>query len=141
MEDNIKNAVEEYQCPGCTRGHNIECFQKNQYGSGCGAHSAGTFITEIGRIYLGMPTGFNRTGDIVCPVEIFPTLQAAKDESSNVFGKFTVSVWKYLNKAGHTLVRVYCPRINTTLIMILLENCMDQIDAIEITEDDIENMD
>lgn len=142
MEDNIKNAVEEYQCPGCTRGHDISCFEKNQYGFGCGAHSAGTFITGIGRIYLGMPKGFNRLGSSDdCSVEIYNTLKEAKDESSNIFGKFTVSVWKYLNENGHTFVRVFCPRINHTSIMILLENCMDQIEAIEITEEDYNNMD
>src|SRR5579859_4241236 len=102
MDEIIKKAVEEYQCPGCTVGHNTSCFERNEYGSGCGKHSAGTFISFVGRIYLGMPKGFNRLGKgEECPVKIHRTLKDAKAESSNIFGKFTVSVWKYLNEKGH----------------------------------------
>ncbi len=141
METKHKKAIQAYQCPGCIIGHDISCFEKAEGGNGCGKHRAGTFISHIGKVYLGMPKGFNRVGDKECPIEIHTTLQAAKDEFSNIFGKYTVSVWKYLNEKNHTFVRSYCPRLNYTMIYIFLENCMDKIDAIEITAEDIDYMD
>jgi hypothetical protein len=65
MEDNVKKAIEEYQCSGCMTGSNTECFEPCSTGIGCGKHYAGTMIFPgIGKIFLGLPKGFNRLGEI-----------------------------------------------------------------------------
>lgn len=65
MKDNIKKAVKEYQCSGCINGYDpVEsgCFKPCDTGCGCGAHRAGTFMLAVGKLFLGMPKGFNRLG-------------------------------------------------------------------------------
>lgn len=81
MERKIKNAIEEYQCPGCTNGSNTSScalwaanddFQ-NDDNKACKAHSPGTF-TSVGPVFLGLPKGFNRLGPIASkylPIEIY----------------------------------------------------------------------
>ena len=139
IKKEIKNAVENYQCPGCTSGSTIGCYKKGAYENQveCARHSAGTFMPMIGGIYLGMPTGFNRAGVVDnMKMQIFE-----KFEDGWGFNKFNVPVWKHLNKEGHTLVRGICPRTNSPFLHIFLENCMDKISCQEITEQDISEMD
>jgi hypothetical protein len=135
MKEEIKNAVETYQCPGCTHGSNIKCFAPSAHGEECGKHSAGTF-TPAGRIFLGLGTGFNRVG----PVEkfypqIFKTLQ------EGMYNKFNIPAWKHLDANGNTLVRGIMPRRNEPFLHIYLGDFRDQIDCLEITQDDINEMD
>ena len=61
MNQNIKNAVEKYQCPGCVCGCDISCYKGDGNGE-CEKHVAGTRISSIGRVFLGMPKGFHRLG-------------------------------------------------------------------------------
>lgn len=49
--------------------------------------------------------------------------------------------WKHLSKDGHTFVRGLMPRLNEPFLHIFLENCIDKIDCLEITQEDIDNMD
>ena len=139
MEDNVKKAIEEYQCSGCISGHNIECFGESESGGcGCGKHYAGTMVLPmIGKIFLGMPKGFNRLGEFVnAKPSIFE-----KFEDGWGYNKFNYPVWKYLNENGHTVVRGLCPRINVPFIHIFLEDCREKIDCLEITDADIKEMD
>jgi hypothetical protein len=137
MIPKIKDAIEEYQCPGCVCGSNIMCYEKSE-DIACGKHVAGTMIYPgIGTIYLGMPKGFNRPSFYKeMNLNIFETL---KDGWG--FDIFNVPVWKYLNNENHTIVRGICPRINLLFIHIFLENCIDKIDCLEITDDDLNKMD
>lgn len=138
MEERFKNAVEKYQCMGCTRGSDISCFQKHRREEDkcCSAHSAGTFLSGIGKILLGMPKGFNRLSfSEKTEVNIFD-----KFEDGWGYNKFNVPTWKYLYE-GHTLVRGLSPRTNYPFIHVFLEDCRDKIDCIEITDDDIKAMD
>jgi hypothetical protein len=135
MKKIIKKAIEEYQCSGCMIGGDITCFKPTENGCGCGKHSAGTGIVSIGFIFLGMPKGFNRLGkfeDMI--LNIYETFDDHYD-------KFNVPVWKYLSKDGHTFVRGLRPRKNEPFINIFLENCMDKINCLEITEEVREAMD
>lgn len=139
MEESIKLAIEEYQCSGCVSGCDVEeCFEANPSGGiGCGRHHSGTLIPSIGKIFLGMPKGFDRLGPHEkMKVQIFQNL----DEGWG-FDKFNIPVWKYKNKIGHTLVRGIMPRRNEPFVHIFLEDCMDRIECQEITEDDINGMD
>jgi len=140
MKEEVKNAIEEYQCPGCICGGDIECFKSNQNGGvGCGKHAAGTFITQVGAIFLGIPKGFNRLGvqrDLV-PL-IFETFESF---SWGQYDKWNIPTWKYLSKKGHTFVRGIVPRKNEPFLHVFLENCIDKIDCLEITQEDVDYMD
>jgi len=137
MKDKIKRAIENYQCSGCVCGCDIECYEKSSDLS-CEGHCAGTMIYPgIGRIFLGMPTGFNRIGSVEkMNINIFNCL---KDGWG--YDKFNVPTWKYLDQQGNTLVRGIQPRINRPFIHIFLENCMDKIECLKITEQDLSEMD
>lgn len=138
MEEEIKKAIEEYQCSGCINGHDVSCFMENPNGGvGCGGHKSGTFLSDIGNIFLGMPKGFNRLGE---NKKLQPYIFKTFEDSDWSYDKYNVPVWKYL-KDGHTFVRGVMPRKNETFIHIYLEDCVDKINCIEITESDIDYMD
>jgi hypothetical protein len=136
MENKIKEAIEEYQCSGCVCGSGIECYEKGG-GEECKKHVIGTLISGIGKIFLGMPKGFDRLGVFhtqkIC---IFSTF-------SNGWGynKFNIPVWKYLDQKGNVLVRGLSPRTNTPFLHIFLCDCLKEIDCLEITNKDIDEMD
>lgn len=137
MKESIKKAVETYQCPGCVVGSDISCYASTCTVD-CDKHVAGTLLSGIGRIFLGMPKGFCRIGAAdKYKIYMFETLSSCDWYET----KFNVPVWKYLDKHGNTLVRVYSPRVNIGALHIFLENCIDAVECIEITEEDIEEMD
>jgi hypothetical protein len=127
--ENLKNIIEEYQCPGCVCGCDISCYKKGYDDDSieCSKH--------VGRIFLGMPIGFNRLG--MCKetkIHIF-------EKPSWEYGMFNIPVWKFLDKNGNTLLRGLCPRTNYPWIHILIGNHLDKIDCLEITQKDIDGMD
>ncbi len=134
----VKELVEEYQCAGCVCGDSFECYEKvDGTGVECDKHVAGTYISGIGKIFLGMPTGFCRSGTIDRPkIYIFEKFTDGWGQD-----KFNVPVWKHLDKKGNTLVRGLSPRINEPFIHIFKGNCLEQIDCIEITKEDVDGMD
>lgn len=140
MEKKVKRAICEYQCSGCSKGHNLECFEENPVGGvGCGGQSAGTYVAQIGNIFLGLPKGFNRLGH---HERMVPTIFESFDKFEwGPYDKFNVAVWKHLTKEGHTLVRGLMPRRNEPFLHIFLENCINKIDCAEITEEEIVEMD
>jgi len=136
LNDVTKSAVEEYQCSGCISGSNTTCYEKSDYGTGCGSHSAGTFISNIGKVFLGLPKGFNRVGKAAdTKIRIFETYD------NSTYDMFNIPTWKYLNNSGHTIVRGIMPRRNEPFIHIFLTNCIEEIKCLEITEENINNMD
>lgn len=139
MKYKIKNAIKEYQCPGCMVGSNIKCFKNNEMGGfGCGDHHAGTMSPGIGSFFLGMPNGFNRVGSYA---DLKPNIYETFESSEWKYDKWNIPVWKHLNKDDHTLVRGISPRTNIPFLHIFLEDCIDKIDCLEITEEDINYMD
>jgi len=141
MEKTVRTpeeAVKEYQCSGCVGGPFPDCYKTElQYGVTCRGHVPGTGVSYIGRIFLGMPTGFNRLGRAEhTELQIFESI-----EEEIRFDKFNVPVWKHLDKYGNTLVRGYRPRINDPFVVVILGNHLDEIDCLEITEADMEKMD
>jgi len=140
MEKEIKKAVEQYQCSGCANGSDISCFEKSSVaGIGCGKHFAGTTMMPGGKIFLGMPKGFNRLGkEVDLKPTIFKTFSSAYKWE---YDMWNIPVWKHLNEAGHTLVRGIMPRKNESFIHIYLEDCISKIDCREITQSEIEGMD
>jgi hypothetical protein len=139
METKVKKAIEEYQCSGCIAGHNTDCFEPCETGQGCGKHYAGTGVTGgIGKVFLGMPRGFNRLGE---HVEMKPYLFESFLKDWGEYNKFNIPVWKYLDKHGNTIVRGLQPRLNTPFIHVHLGDHRDEINCLEITENDLKDMD
>lgn len=139
MKEKFKLVIEEYQCSGCVSGTDTECFEANEVGGiGCGKHHAGTIVTGIGNVFLGMPTGFNRLGE--CR-ELKPTIYETFDSSDWHYDMWNVPVWKYKNKDEHTFVRGVMPRHNEPFLHIFLEDCLDKIECLEISQEDVDGMD
>ena len=126
--------IEEYQCPGCVCGSDIKCYKKGNHIE-CEAHVAGTTITPGGKIMLGMPTGFNKTGEAMQ----FNIFESFSDGWGYSF--LNSPVWKSLDKNGNTLVRGISPRINLPFLHIFKGNCLSKIDCYELSIEDIEGMD
>ena len=124
--------IEVYQCPGCVCGHNIKCFKKDEIGIGCGAHVAGTNVFPlVGRLFLGMPKGFNRVGPVdKFKLSIFEDYENMVDET-RFYDELNIPVWKCLDEHGNTLIRGLSPRINTPFLHIILGNNIDKIDCFE----------
>lgn len=132
METKFKNAIEEYQCPGCVVGSDVSCFEINSNdGVGCGKHHVGNF-------FLGMPRGFNRLGEYT---KLKPNIYDTFESSEWKYDMWNIPVWKHLSKDRHTFVRGIMPRKNEPFLHIYLENCIDKINCLEITQEDIDGMD
>jgi hypothetical protein len=143
MEDKIKNAVEEYQCPGCSNGCDTSCYQKSDNSVSCKKHHAGTFVSFLGAIFLGMPKGFNRLGTgmgdkPILVIEIFKNFDEAQVSWS--YDKWNIPSWKYV-KDGHTFVRGLSPRTNRPFLHIFLEDCASKINCFEVSEQMVIDMD
>lgn len=140
MKRKIKNAIEEYQCSGCVIGGDVSCFAVNQSGGiGCGKHHAGTIVYPgVGNIFLGMPKGFNRLGEYT---KLKPNIYETFEASDWKYDMFNIPVWKYLSPDGHTFVRGMIPRRNDSFIHIFLEDCIDKINCLEVSQEDIDGMD
>ena len=140
MKDKIKKAVQEYQCTGCVSDWEDNCYKRtDENNAACLNHQPGTLIIpNVGRVYLGLPHGFNRLGSYdTMKINVFEKFSDCNWD----YSKWNIPVWKHLNDNKHTLVRGLSPRINTPFLHIFLENCMDKIDCIEITKDDVTLMD
>lgn len=140
MNSEIKNAIEKYQCAGCAQGFDITCYESSNNdhnnNKACGNHHPGTGILYFGKINQGLPNGFNRLGQ-----QDNMHIRIYKVKQDYVFDKFNLPVWKHLTSEGHTIVRGLRPRLNEGFIYIFLENCIDKIDCLEITQRDIDEMD
>jgi len=143
MKEEIRKAVEQYQCTGCVSGSSIECYTKASLGCGCENHCAGTLILGIGHVFLGMPKGFDRKGPVQEQrVIIFESIESRNKQWSDA-DVFTVNVWKYQNVEGDVFIRGYMPRINRPFLQVILgvpdESAIFAVHL--ITEEDFENMD
>ena len=135
IDEIIKTAVERYQCPGCVCGSDTQCYRSGD-SEACGKHVAGTLISNIGRVFLGMPKGFDRLG--LCDktkIDIFRELVNGWG-----YDLFNVPIWKFRDEYGNVLVRGLCPRTNYPWIHIFLSDCMQEIDCIELSEKNISSM-
>ncbi len=130
-----KDAIKNYQCPGCVSGPYPKCYKTNE-NLACDAHCAGA-STAGGRFFLGLPKGFCRLGSCdSTKIYIFKDIADGWGYSN-----FNVPVWKHLDKHGNTIVRGMCPRLNDPWIHIFLGDFINDIKCIEITSKDIASMD
>lgn len=139
---NIKEAIKEYQCPGCVCGSDLECgsYKNADTGQGCGGHVAGTMIGGLGTIFLGLFTGFNRLGpDNRMLLTIFET--QAQQEKIFSYDMFNIPTWKYRNEEGHIFIRGLSPRINRPFLHVILKGNFESIKCLEITKNQLAEMD
>jgi len=137
MKAKIKKAIEEYQCPGCVTGCDVSCFENYHSGVGCGKHHAAMILPGVGKIFLGIPKGFCRLGEYT---KLKPHIYTVLDDHGK-YDMWNIPTWKHKNEAGHTLVRGLMPRRNEPFLHIYLEDCLDKIDCLEISKEDIDGMD
>lgn len=136
----IIEAVKEYQCSGCVGGPFENCFESKKAGDGCSKHVCGTTLIPIGRIFLGLPKGFNRKGDSErTDVSIFKSY----DDALTAWGYnwLNIAVWKYLDEFGNTIVRGLSPRINYSWVHVILGDCLDKFDCYEVTKTNMDEID
>ena len=134
MENKIKKAIKEYQCPGCVTGIGLDCYEKGTWEE-CKAHTIGTLKLGVGWILLGMPRGFNH----VLKDPSFFIFKSLSDGWG--YDHLNVPVWKFRDMLGNTLVRGLIPRIGIPFIHIYLEDCLDQINCHEVTKEELDKMD
>ena len=132
----MKKLIEIYQCPGCINGPDpSSCEGFKQGETGCLGHQCGTMGFGTGRIFLGLPKGFNRVGtskDVTfC---IYENPEEALDPSK---ATFNIVVWKHLDENGNTLIRVYSPRVNYGCAMVIRGDHLDKFPAALLITDEI----
>jgi len=137
----IPMEIQNYQCSGCIKSREGCYSGKNETNIACNNHRSGTMASGIGKLLLGLPTGFNRMG-IFDDMEI--NIYQSFDDMDKEWGfnMFNVPVWKYLdNKEGVVFIRGISPRVNKPFIHIVLESCINKINCLEITKQEMEMMD
>ena len=123
-----KELVEEYQCPGCLKGPYSKCYIQGNDIS-CIKHVPSTYISGIGKIFLGLFKGFNRIGP--CDKTLIYIFNSIKDGWE--YDILNIPTWKILDQNKNTIVRGISPRTNIPWIHIFNGNYMDKIDCYEIT--------
>lgn len=123
--------IEEFQCPGCVCGSNTKCgnFRKESWGNGfrCVNHVPGTTLFPGGRIFLGMPKGFNKVGPRYQEGEATPPIVLfSSPEDMPMYDFLNVPVWG-LEQDGYLFLRVYSPRINFGMIHVCKDATLNDI--------------
>lgn len=110
--------VKEFQCPGCMNGSDpadCEAVRPDDFGEGCGAHFAATYLGLPGpatKVALGMPKGFDKVG-------VIPTTKDAGTSTNvrlwtglpkDLWNRLNVPVWA-MEYEGHLIVRTFLPRV------------------------------
>lgn len=138
IDKTLFKMVQEFQCSGCTCGSSPEddCFELKTIpncGSCCKKHSAGTFVLGAGRVYLGMPKGFNKVGLDQVGNERVHAIRLHY-ETKPKFDHLNVPVWA-MKQDGYLFVRTYCPRINQTYIDVIKGGKMSDVpQAIDVSK-------
>lgn len=133
MEKEIEEAIKDYQCAGCISGPSLTCFEKSEIGGiGCKKHYSGTNIMPgIGKIFLGMPKGFDRLGHQKdMKVTIFKTQEQQEEEWE--YDEYNIAIWKHQNEKNHIFIRGYMPRLNLGFIHVILNGNYEEYQGKEI---------
>jgi hypothetical protein len=138
--------IDTFQCPGCIHGTDPETCSKHKLSQDtpgsffyCVNWRPSTFMGGVGRIALGLPRGFLRTGMVefgdkpFCYIRLFK-----KPEDMLGYDKFNVPVWA-MERDGHLFVRCYSPRNNWLFVDVVkdgkLEHAPGAINAGEFYEE------
>jgi hypothetical protein len=140
---NTPKMVKNFQCAGCVNGE-TGCYLSYEYTTeniACKMHTPGTIIFPGGKVFLGLPKGFNRVGNAENhKIHIFESYESLHEIWE--YDKFNIPVWKYYWKEHDvTLIKGMMSRTATIFTHIVKGNCLDKINCYEVTENDLNNMD
>lgn len=143
-DQKVIDAIKKYQVPGAVGDFNEDNFEQEGVGFEWSSHIPGTLILpNVGTVFLGMPTGFNRIGPRTqesedrLRINIFSDME--HHDSKCEYNKFNVPVWKYFD-GENTIVKGIMPRIMRPFLHVILGNVLDKVDCLEITDKDISEM-
>lgn len=141
----VLEAIKKYQVPGCVNDFDETKINQDNESYEWSDHHPGTLLfPRPGLIFLGMPKGFRNLGSMqgnkeYLKINIFESYEHLQKVWA--YDKFNVPCWKYKNELEHVFVRGLSPRINWPFLHIILEDCMDKINCLEITDMDLAEMD
>ncbi len=115
-----RQMIEEFQCPGCVCGAGVDsgCYEPDGDQFTCDRHCAGTLVSHIGTINLGLPKGFNRLGPLDQRVAGNTIRLYESVETMPQYNEFNVPVWG-MERDGYLFVRCYMPRVNQTYVDVI----------------------
>jgi hypothetical protein len=144
MEKIQLEMINDFMCPGCIHGVNTSDCSKfegfSEYGFNiCKNWCPSTFMGWVGRIALGLPKGFCRTGMVEFHDKPFVYMRLyEKPEDLPGYDKFNVPVWA-MEKENFLFVRCYSPRNNWLFVDVIkdgkLEHAPGAINAGEFYEE------
>ncbi len=132
--ENINKMIEQFQCPGCVCGSDIDCGRYNydKEMQQCTGHVLGTSVGLNNSVALGLPRGFNKPGfdeEGRCKNTMNIRLWESGDPG---WDNLNVPVWA-MEQDGFLFVRTYMPRINMTAVDVIkggkIDMCPDAIDV------------
>jgi len=122
MENSEKiEMIKKFQCPGCSLDcSNIEIKESGKEMFRCESHSAGTILGGVGKIYLGMPKGFDKVGAIKNNLdeETTTNIRFHSEKDYSFFDKFNLPICAR-EVDGYLFIRTFCWRINRSYIDVI----------------------
>lgn len=121
--------IDDIMCPGCIHGTDHKtCPQFELDDDGffnCRNWHPSTFLGNVGRLAIGLPRGFCRTGMVEFGEKPFTYIRLyAKPEDMQTYDKFNVPVWA-LEKDGYLYVRCYSPRCNWLFVDVVKDGKLE----------------
>ena len=119
----VEKMISNFQCPGCLKGSSpcTECpsFHLNhEFGWNCKNHIPGTIMVGVGKIFLGMPKGFNKVGACEQIGEQMVIIRFWQEGEKPFWDYLNIPVWA-MEEYGYLFVRTYCPRVNRGYIDVI----------------------
>jgi hypothetical protein len=123
--------IENFQCPGCILGGNTQCGSFDMLDDSgmvhCKKWRPSTFLGRVGRIVLGLPKGFTRTGSVEFGDKPFTYIRLYESpEKMMKYDKFNVAVWA-MEQDGYLFVRCYSPRNNWLFVDVIKDGKMEHV--------------
>lgn len=134
-----ESMVQEFQCPGCTNGSNIQCGKYNydRRELRCTGHRLGTMLAGVGTFALGLPKGFCRPGfhpdedKVLTKMNI--RLWPDKDKCYS-WDNLNVPVWA-MEEDGYLFVRTLAPRVNICWVDVIKGGTLSMVpNAIDVSK-------
>lgn len=127
--------VDSILCPGCINGTDPETCSKFEllderigekpHFFACKNWRPSTFMGGVGRIAIGLPRGFNRTGMVEFGEKPFTYIRLyEKPEDMPDYDKFNVPVWA-MEHEGFLYVRCYSPRNNWLFVDVVKDGKLE----------------
>jgi hypothetical protein len=136
LNDVQKEMIQNFQCSGCMSGSdtNCGCFELREHDSNgsfyCHKQYAGTTFLPGGKVYLGLPKGFNKVGDISNDVNNKRTTNIRLFENDSVvkqtYNFLNIPVWA-MQQDGYLFIRCYSPRVNISYVDVIKGGILQEI--------------